>query len=41
MHRISFCYTKCDHLYPPSSEQHGYSCRTMAEFHSKPFNASM
>lgn len=35
------CYTKCDHLYPPGSKQHGYSCRSMADFHARPFNLSL
>ena len=35
------CYTECDHLYPPTSKQHGYSCRSMAEFHDRPFNLSL
>ena len=31
------CYTQCDHLYPPSMKLHGYSCRSLQEFHSAPF----
>lgn len=25
------CYTQCDHLFPPTSKQHGYSCRSIKE----------
>lgn len=25
------CYTQCDHLFPPTSKQHGYSCRSIEE----------
>jgi hypothetical protein len=25
------CYTQCDHLFPPTSKQYGYSCRVLEE----------
>ncbi|CAF2921702.1 unnamed protein product [Rotaria sp. Silwood2] len=31
------CYTECDHIYPPSSIQHGYSCRSVTDFNSESF----
>jgi hypothetical protein len=34
------CYSDCDHLYPPSSIKHGYSCRSLDEFKSAPFHVS-
>jgi hypothetical protein len=35
------CYTRCDHLYPPTSKQYGLSCRSMAEFMDAPFNLGL